>query len=263
MNEYTLFSAIGAADDAFLQELEVPRRRIPRNFGLVAAILALMLTACAAPVIIRSFDNKVQSLQRSDTGEGSHVYVQVNGSKCWIYDGFYSHDAQVQVAAEPDAPETLEIQYFPSALLDYCTPEEVSVTDNSIIMELSTKVPRYGKIYGVLYQQHTIPEDGYVTVPNVLDDMLYQETENRKYGDIDAMIYEGRSSYSRVRKGEPVTPDSASGVVNTQIIFWSDGYYLYSLKLPITYNLPVTEVEKIVASLTQVEDITSYLSAAE
>jgi len=51
MNEQTLFTAIGGADDAYLLELEQPKlRRLPRHFGLIAAMLTLLLTACAAPV---------------------------------------------------------------------------------------------------------------------------------------------------------------------------------------------------------------------
>ena len=46
MKEETLFDAIGAVEDRFLKELEeIPVRRLPKHFGLAAALIALLLTA--------------------------------------------------------------------------------------------------------------------------------------------------------------------------------------------------------------------------
>lgn len=260
MNNHELFSIIGSVEDAYLLELEQPQRRcLPRHFGLIAALITLLLTACAAPVITRSFD-KVESAERSGTGNGCEVYVMVNGSRQWKYDGFRSSDAEVQVTAEPDAPKNLDTQYFPVQLLEYCTPEQCNITDTSLFMELSMKVPRYGKIYGIQYQQHVIPEDGNVIVPYILEDTVFMEQESRVYADVEALVFCGDITYENIPRGEPMTIDTVFGMIYSQIIFWSDGYYLYCLRIPLTYNLPVTEVEGIVTSLTAVEDITQYLT---
>ena len=53
MDELDIFAAIGGVDEKLLTEAP---RRLPRRWGLIAAVLALaVLTACAAPVVIRSF----------------------------------------------------------------------------------------------------------------------------------------------------------------------------------------------------------------
>lgn len=261
MNNQDLLAAIGHVPEEYLPELEAsPVRRLPKRFGLIAATVALLLTACAAPVIARSFD-KVESAERSDTGNGCEVYVMVGGSRQWKYDGFRSHDAEVQVSTNPDAPQFLETQYFPTKLLDYCTPEECTISDTSLFMELSMKVPRYGKIYGIQYQQHVIPGDGTVTVPYILGDTRFMEQENRTYADVEALIFCGDITYKNIPREEPMTTDTVLAMIYSQVIFWSDGNYLYCLRIPLTYNLPVTEVEGIVTSLAAVEDISRYISA--
>ena len=81
MKEYDLFAAVGGVDDRFLEELEqTPARRLPRHFGLIAALIALLLTACAAPAVIQSFD-KVRSGKRAEEGGGYQIRRYSAGSK--------------------------------------------------------------------------------------------------------------------------------------------------------------------------------------
>lgn len=257
MEHYDLLTAIGHVPEEYLLELEAPGvRRLPGRFGLIAATIALLLTACAAPVIARSFD-KVRSAARSDTGRGCEIYVMINGSRQWKYDGFRSYDAEVQVSVDADAPQTIQEQYFPQALLNFCTPQDCQITDTGITATFSMKVPRYGTIYDIRYEQHTIPADGKVTVPGILG-YSYLEQTSRTFGTVEALVFHGDMTYPLNADYERGDPES--GRIYTQILFWSDGRYLYCLKLPITYNLPVTEVEGIVTSLTPVEDISQLLS---
>jgi len=260
MDDHILFSAIGNVDDTYLAELEsTPNRHIPRRFGLVAALIALLLTACAAPVILQQFD-RIRTAVRSDTGHGCEIYVMVSGSRKWKYAGFRSYDAQIQITPNPDAPGKLETHYLPVELLNYCTPAECEITDTSISMNFSMKVPRYGEIFGIRYQQYVIPEDGNVTVPKILG-YSYLEQDSRTYGNVNALIFHGDVTYPKQKGDARLTSDISAGSIYTQIIFWSDGNYLYCLKLPLTYNLPITAVEKIVTSLTAVEDVSSYITA--
>ena len=101
------------------------------------------------------------------------------------------------------------------------------------------KVPKHGKIYGIQYEQHVIPDDGNVTVPKILG-ASYLEQESRTYGEVQARIFHGDVSYPQKPSGKQAKGDPTVGMIYTQIIFWSDGNYLYCLKLPLTYNLPVT-----------------------
>lgn len=258
MDRYDLLAAIGHVPEEYLPEPEAPGvRRLPRRFGLIAATVALLLTACAAPVIIRSFD-KVESAERSNTGNGCEVYVMVGGSRQWKYDGFRSYDAEIQVSVDADAPETIETHYFPQQLLNFCTPQDCQVTETGIAATFSMKVPRYGTVYDIRYEQHTVPSDGKVNVPKILG-YSYLEQTSRTFGSVEALVFHGDMSYPLSEDHQRGDPES--GLIYTQILFWSDGHYLYCLKLPITYNLPVTEVEGIVTSLTAVEDITQYLAS--
>lgn len=260
MDNQELFSTIGNVDDVYLLELEQPKlRRLPNHFGLIAALIALLLTACSAPVIVRSFD-KIQTAHRSDTGRGCEVYVMVGGSRQWKYEGFRSYDAEVQVVVEQDAPKNLDTQYFPVRLMDFCTPEKWEVTENAIFVDFSMNVPKDGKIYGIQYRQYTLPSDGAVTVPGILG-AFFLEQDTRNYGNAEAVIFHGGINYPKTPDSTREKPGNLSGNIYSQIIFWSDGYYLYCLKLPLTYNLPVTEVEGIVTSLTAVEDISQYLTS--
>ena len=257
MKEYDLFKAIGSASDTYLMEIEEPKvRPLPRRFGFIAAVLALLLTACAAPVIAGSFD-KVQSAVRSDTGRGCEIYVMINGSRQWKYDGFRSYDAEVQVSVDTDAPQTIQEQYFPQGLLTFCTPQDCQITDTGITATFSMVVPRYGTIYDIRYEQHTIPADGKVTVPGILG-YSYLEQTSRTFGTVEALVFHGDMTYPLNADYERGDPES--GRIYSQILFWSDGQYLYCLKLPLSYNLPVTEVEGIITSLAAVEDITQYFA---
>lgn len=256
MDEHTLFTAIGNVEDTYLLELEQPKRlHLPKHFGLIAAMLALLLTACAAPAILQHFD----ALQSG--GIVNNEYT-VTWDELWenpeahFVDGDYiilhPNTVALDVTVAEDAPETLTQPCLPLALLDYTSIETCTQTETSLSLELSAKVPRYGHIRGILYQQHVLPKDGSIEIENFVDAGIMKENM-KTYGDISALEIEGSTCYPLI-----ASPREQPAIY-TKHIFWSDGHYLYALKIPITYNLPITAVESIVTSLTPIEDISEYL----
>lgn len=263
MTNHDLYRAIGEVDDVYLLECETrPVRRVSRRFGLIAAVVALMLTACAAPAIIQTFD-KIQSGDRSENGYDYVIYEYGNGSKTPSAIYYLSSDVQIEVSVSEDAPDKIETQYLPLRLFDYCQLEEYEQTDDSLILSLSTGIPQFGNVPCVQYRQYTLPEDGFVTVPNILNSMEWEKS-TQIYGDVTALEYHCLSTYIENADGERMYFEGTpTPTITMKAIFWSDGDYLYCLKFPITYKLTNSVVEGIVTSLTAVEDISEYLTTAE
>lgn len=263
MDERSLFAAIGGVDETYLQELEYPQtRRLPRHFGLIAAVLALLLTACAAPAILQHFDalkdGNIQPTQRdiklTDLFENPEQHVTQYKADAFTF----SDTVIIQLNRAEDAPETIAQPCIPEKLRDYVTIESIRLTDTVLSLELSAKVPKYGRIYGLLYQQHIIPEDGLAQISGILEPGFWEETFTT-YGDISVMEITGNTTFED-EEGN-IIMDEAGKLprIHTKHIFWSDGHYLFCLKLPVTYNIPVTSLEEIVTSLTPVDDISEYL----
>lgn len=262
MNEHDLFRAIGGTNDVFLQEIDQPPvRRIPKHMGLIAALLALVLTACAAPVVIRSFD-KVQSGSRSQDGNGYTIHVYKGGSKTSERVYFTSSDVELEVERNANAPGTIEEYSMPLKLLDYCDVESYTDTGTLFAVSFSMSSTEQEKGCGILYRQYVIPADGTVVAENFLGSEEW-EREEKNYGDMKVLEFHG---YGALRNTSGnIVLNSKTKVMQTYIrhIFWSDGMYLYCLKLPQIYPITYADVEQIVTSLTPVEDITEYLPAVE
>lgn len=261
MKEQDLFQAIGGVDDAFLAELETPHiRRLPKRFGLIAAMLAFVLTACAAPAIIQHFDAlknggivvTEHTITWADLWENPEAHFAPNSRTITLL----PNTVTLEVAVSEDAPETIQQHHLPLALFDYCAVENWSSDDTLLSLEFSMDIPRYGSIRGILYQQHVLPDSGQVALDSFVGPGMWEEALET-YGEISALDIFGHTTYV-IQDG-----NSRTGHIYTKHIFWSDGHYLYCLKIPITYKLSVTKVEEIVTSLTPVEDITQYLPTPE
>lgn len=260
MNAQTLFTAIGTVDDIYLLDLEHSNvRRLPKRFGLIAAMLVLLLTACASPAIVQHFDvlrsggilNNEYTVTWDKLWKNPDDYF-INGN----YLILHPNTVVLDVTPAADAPETLAQPCIPLALLDYAAIETGELTETALSLELSATVPQYGHIRGILYRQQVIPKDSAAEITNFVDPGLMKENMT-VYGSVSALEIDGRISYPYI----DTTPEKPvfTGHIRTKHIFWSDGHYLYALKIPITYNLPVTAVEGIVTSLAPVEDISEYL----
>lgn len=260
MNEETLFEAIGAVENRFLEELEEPTvRHLPKHFGLIAALIALLLTACAAPVVIRSFD-KVIDGSPAETGPGFQVYVYENGGLTETY--FRPSGFDLEVNVSPDAPETIMDHYLPLAFLEHSQIESYSNTEQEFSLSLSMRVPRYGRIYGITYFQRVLPKDGIVYLEGVLDHPEWEQAL-RTFGETKVLELSGKSSYTDQEGNTILYNGNWIALITTKQLYWSDGHYLFGLHYPVTFPLSDADTEPIINSLTVVEDLSQYLPEQE
>lgn len=268
MTEQDLFAAIGQAEDRFLPEFREERcRRLPRHFGLIAAVLALIFTACAAPVVIRSFDK----LQNGRVVASEH-------DKIWAYytvytkDGtilkekettlYESGDLEIQVEAAEDAPKTIEQYRLPMKLFDLYEAVDYSLEDGLLRVEFQGTAPQNEILIGIEYRQYALPADGTITVEDFFSPGPMEETV-KTYADITVLQYSGYA--------ESVDPSYFSGqesaqrtyhTVTARYLFWSEGMYLYCLKLPKVYPLiNDSDFEEILLSLAEAENLSACLPA--
>lgn len=270
MNEHDLFEAIGGADDAYLQEIDQTNsRRLPRHFGLIAAVLALVLTACAAPVVARSFDK----VKRGEivTSPKDYAYISEkdrDGNVTKTATMYHSGSVVLDVAIDEDAPDTVEEYWLPLKLLDYCRAESYTADDTAFSAEFSMDTIKNKRAYGISYRQCVLPKDGHIELDGILGTAdgisgagMWEQCE-KAYGDVTTLEFTGRQPLHYI----DIHPDSAA-VYDSQAIptptvrqiFWSDGRYLYCLRLVMLFPTTADRVEEIVTSLTQVDDIGQYL----
>lgn len=270
MKEQELFAAIGGVEVRFLEEVEQPKvRRLPKYFGLIAALVALLLTACAAPVVVRNFAAvKNGSIVESERDMVMEKIWKDKGENPVAHIGpdVYYTSGQVSLAVEtsPDAPETIEECYLPVKLLEYCNVENWSIDDTVLSVELSMDTTKNRRVYSIFYQQQTLPEEGLAAMDGVLGNGFWQERES-VFGEITAMEFYGRGA---IRCVDLKTGKELHGrnTLNESIrhVFWSDGMYLYGMRLISLWPLNGTaSVEDILDSLTAVDDLDQYLPKTE
>lgn len=269
MDEHSLFAAIGGVDDVSLRELEQPKiRRLPRRFGLIAAMLALLLTACAAPVVMRTFD-KIQAGAVADNGQGYNgSYYLFTPGEGWSEEVpyFIPSDVELEIAVDSAAPDSIETRYLPLELMAHCQVEAYTDTDSEFSLSLSMKAPGNQRAHGIYYRQYALPENGHMVIPDIFGSELLSQrfygTELQQsfqtYGDIAALEFNGEVEYED-SEGNLICYDNRVARFHTKYLFWSDGLYLYCMKIPVIYPLRITDVEQIVTSLTPVGDISEYL----
>lgn len=260
MNEQDLFLAIGQAEDRFLAEADQPKPYRLRKPALIAAVLAiLLLTACAAPAVLRSFD-KLTGGEPAENGGVIRITTYTSGSKAPSSTEFYPIDVEVEVAVDPDAPNAIEEYWLPLSLLEYCQVESYTMEPEELTLQLSMKVPRYGRAYNILYQQLILPAEGTVTIPGILENGISWTQTVQAYGEVTALEFSGTGKLENEDGSYLLYDGNKVARAFFRVIFWSDGFYLYCLKIPQCYPIAgITGIEEIVTSLTQVEDVTQYL----
>lgn len=266
--EEALFAAIGGVEDCFLEEMEQHSvRHLPRRFLLVCAILVLLLTACTAPAVLRAFDRLENgSISGNGRGYSIHFYSRTSGSRVWKEEeAFVPSDVELEVSVDPDAPEKIEACYLPLKLLDYCQIESYISTDEEFSLTLSMKVPGNHRAQGIFYRQYPLPKDGHMVIPDIFGpelgfDLAGEELEQKlqTYGDITVLEFSGKLLY-KDENGKNITRGNTIAYYYTKYLFWSDGFYLYGMKVPLAYPLNVEKLEEVLTSLTAVNDIREYL----
>lgn len=281
MKEYQLFEAIDGVEDRFLQELEEsPVRHLPRRFGLAAALIALMLTACAAPVVARNLSAlKEASIVRTEEDiDFEQLHKEQHGGSVEIMGPsvlYMSEKVALEVETADELPQTMETYYLPVKLMELCQVENWEVSDTVLTVELSieTKNLKDGRpngpvyrqpmqAYGLVYQQQLLPEDGKVESEGVLGKGMWDQME-RTFGDISVVEFSGRWTVDVM---DLETQKLIHGRINARIrhIFWSDGVYLYGLRLVSVPPLNTeVKLQDILDSMTAVEDLSAWLPAAE
>lgn len=268
MTNQDLYRAIGDAEDTFLLECEEPIvRPIPKRFGIIAALVALMLTACAAPAIARNF----QALQAGNIipGKFDHtipVEILGNGTVVKTEAVSTSGSMALQIDRSDDAPNTLEEYYIPAELTDLCTIESCTIDETCLKMEFSRKGPKGSTLYDILYRQYVIPESEEITIDRFLDQGIYTQTA-KTIGDTSFIELRGAVPFDKVTgycDGQKLSTFAAPGTgVKGSFLFWSDGRYVYCVKMPILPPHTGSQaVEDVISSLTKVSDISQYLSEA-
>ena len=268
MTNHDLYRAIGEADETFLLECEqsLPRRS-PRHLGIIAALIALMLTACAAPVIARNFS----ALKKGNIVPGEHdrsiPIAFLNNEVLETAHIWESGSMALQVDRAKDAPSTIEEYYIPAELTDICTVESCTVDDTCLQMEFSRKGLKGTTLYDILYRQYVIPDNGELTVECFLDASSYTQTE-KTFGDISFLELSGYLDFDKVagyfegRKYYNNDQVSLGTALQGRFLFWSDGRYVYCVKMPILPPHTGNQaVEEMISSLTPVENISQYLTA--
>lgn len=261
MNEQDLFQAIGSAEDVFLAEIEDTKfRHLPPRATLIAAVLIIiLLTACAAPMVLRSFD-KIVGGQPAENGNGVHLYILRSGSSKPESVEFCPTDVEIEVTADPNAPKTIEEYRIPLALLDYCNVESYTAEESVFTIQLSMNVP-HGRTYGIFYRQYAIPPERVITVPDALRNGYFWEQALTTYADVSVLEFSSTSGDLEDRNGASI-PSGGTKAPRLYIrnLFWSDGFYLYCLRIPQCYPITeVSDIENIITSLTTVDDLSAYL----
>lgn len=281
MKEQELFAAIGTVEVCFLEELEQPKvRRLPRRFGLVAALIALVLTACAAPAVVRNLSVlKEASIVRTEEDiDLEQLHKERHGDSVKIYGPsvvYMSETVTMEVETAEQLPQTMETYYLPVKLLEVCRVEDWNVDDTVLRVELSMETTNLRdlrsnpyvyrqpmQVYGLVYQQQLLPEDGKVTSEGVLGIGMWDQHET-VYGEIAAVGFDGKWT---VDAQNLETQEMIHGRINARIrhIFWSDGVYLYGLRLVSTAPLNTElKIQDILGSMTAVEDLQQYLPETE
>lgn len=226
MNEYDLYRAIGDADDEFLLECEPASvRRRPRRFVLIAAVIVLMLTACAAPAVIRTYD----ALKNGTITQADRKYPP--------YDVY---DVAVEIVISPDAPTSIEEIYLPTGMLEYTQGSSYTLSDWAFSLRCYAGEGRETELF---FLQNAFSEEERSGAPLVVQKAFFHEIAipeivQKTYGDIQASEYLF-DLYTR------------EGYYSFRNVLWSDGIYFYFFQFPVDWT--EAQITDMLSSLSLLE----------
>lgn len=256
MDELDLFEAIGRVDEELL--MDRPKRITPlRKIGLIAAVLVLAIfTACAAPVVLRTFQavsggeaeltreggRRLAFLIDNETGERTMVSQSVEPAQYRI---------TLDIAGEGVRPDTLEELYAPGWIPeDYVNLYEESEVDFRILRYATDSWVGFPARY-VEFRQSLLPEGNPVTFTDSFTGFRGLHV-NRMEGEY--VVY-GEATVLELR--EALDPEEAaifsdSFMQISRYLYWSDGAYLFRLEIP--WGMDSQTVEQIITSVQIVNE---------
>ena len=256
MDELDIFAAIGGVEEDMLWES--PRRVLPRRWGLIAAMVTLaVLSACAAPVVMRTFravsGGEAELTQRA---QRTRVFLMDNetGEIMVVSSSAEDHPAEYEITlgiTEGAArPETLEELYAPGWIPeDYVNFFDQS-EENCRILLYSTG-DRNGLLGShVEFRQSLLPEGD----PVVFTERLY-DFRGIVVNDMEsACVTYGEATVLELRPREntlEMLGQEAFAFGARRYLYWSDGAYLFRLVIP--YEMDTGTVTRIIDSVQIVE----------
>lgn len=243
MNEHDLFLAIGAVDDAYLNNENGSKpgrgKRILWRVGLVAAVISLLVvTVSAAPVILGALrDGKIRF------AEDGQPYISIYSTAGITSSNGYQ--VLLDLDVDPDAPETLEDPCLPVSLLENNLPSRCNWEKYGVICWFRYHCPD-GRAESIRFEQYTIPETVDGLYPAICRSIPWSIVKSRTLECGDKTVYEVTFTGSLESKLE------------TRQLYWSDGKYIYYLLLD--YDVEAADYEKIIESIQPVEDMTPYIT---
>lgn len=232
MTNRDLYQSIGEVSDAFLLECEIRPSRRPRRFVLIAAVIALMLTACA-PAAIQAFN-----ALSNDNVDKTEAH----------YKGKDVYEVTAQIEISPDAPYTIETRYFPTAMEPYLEGGTYSFSDWAFSLRCYAGEGRENEIFFLqssFTEENRNPEN-YLIMILTSDELSTPETTLKTYGEVQVMEFDVELQDSRFPEG----------FVAFRNLCWSDGMYFYFLQIPEFWT--DEQATEMVSSLTVMEDLSAY-----
>lgn len=230
MTNRDLYQSIGEVSDAFLLECESRSSRLSPRFALIAAVIALMLTACA-PAAIQTFTAlKNGTINKTD--------IQYKGKDMYVV------NAQFEIS--PDAPTSIEEIYLPTGMLEYTQGSSYTLKDWAFSLRCYAGGGRESELF---FLQNAFSEEERSGNPLLVQELYFDENDppeilQKTYGEIQAWEY----LYDLHNLGGPSIPEDPYTFRN---ILWSDGIYFYFFQFPVDWT--EEQISQMLSSLSLLE----------
>lgn len=243
MSENELYRAIGDADEAFLRECEDQlARRVPRHFGLIAAMLVLLLTACA-PAAIQAF----HALKEATVTQTGHETIAFDITPDTLEADHYELRLDVEIGG--NIPETVENYYIPEAIEKYSRNSYwtgLYNTGYTVYFSMDND-----PLQSCFYSQRVLSgylQDGGVLLKSISSAQYPLEASTKIYREVTALeVFSG---------GIAATSEDGAYTYVERTLYWSDGMYLYCMGLPADMSEEL--VCEFLNSLVPTEDPGAY-----